>query len=94
MVSQIPTGISNTSSLEFISFNANKLSGRIPATIGLHLPKIKGVYLAENQLEGEIHPYITNGSKLETLVLANNFFTSSIPKNLRNNARATRFVSK
>ncbi|XP_049370752.1 receptor kinase-like protein Xa21 [Solanum verrucosum] len=72
------------SSLEMIAFNFNNLSGRIPATTGLHLPNLERLYLSKNHLEGEIPPHITNASKLKTLELNSNFFSGSIPTNLGN----------
>ncbi|KAM3280953.1 receptor kinase-like protein Xa21 [Capsicum chacoense] len=65
-------------------FNFNNLSGRIPATTGLHLANLEGLYLAHNQLDGEIPLFITNASKLEILELAHNFLTGPIPTNLGN----------
>ncbi|XP_047268882.1 receptor kinase-like protein Xa21 [Capsicum annuum] len=81
---QIPECIFNISSLETICFNFNNLSGRIPATTGLHLANLEGLYLAHNQLDGEIPLFITNASKLEILELAHNFLTGPIPTNLGN----------
>ncbi|KAF3681948.1 putative LRR receptor-like serine/threonine-protein kinase-like [Capsicum annuum] len=77
LIGQIPEAIFNISSLEIIAFNLNNLTGRIPATTGLHLPNLKEVNLGVNQLEGEIPLFITNASKLEILMLNNNFLTGT-----------------
>ncbi|XP_047260002.1 probable LRR receptor-like serine/threonine-protein kinase At3g47570 [Capsicum annuum] len=84
LIGQIPEAIFNISSLEIIAFNLNNLTGRIPATTGLHLPNLKEVNLGVNQLEGEIPLFITNASKLEILMLNNNFLTGTVPANLGN----------
>ncbi|KAK4371524.1 hypothetical protein RND71_010999 [Anisodus tanguticus] len=72
----------NISSLEYIAFTANNLTGRIPATTGRNLPNLIAFYLGLNQLEEEFAKYITNASRLYGLVLARNFFTGIIPANL------------
>ncbi|KAM3338604.1 LRR receptor-like serine/threonine-protein kinase EFR [Capsicum galapagoense] len=84
LIGEIPEAIFNMSSLEIISFSYNNLSGRIPTTVGLHLPNLERLYLAHNQLYGKIPLVITNASKLEILSLANNFLTGTIPTNLGN----------
>ncbi|XP_055836348.1 receptor kinase-like protein Xa21 [Solanum dulcamara] len=84
LIGQIPEAIFNISSLDTIGFELNNLSGRIPATTGLHLPNLKELDLAANQLEGEIPLFITNASKLEMLSLSNNFLTGAIPTNFGN----------
>ncbi|KAF3632349.1 hypothetical protein FXO37_27520 [Capsicum annuum] len=81
---ELTEAIFNMSSLEIISFSYNNLSGRIPTTVGLHLPNLERLYLVHNQIYGKIPLVITNASKLEILSLANNFLTGTIPTNLGN----------
>ncbi|KAK4337833.1 hypothetical protein RND71_042320 [Anisodus tanguticus] len=75
LVGEIPKAIFNISSMEFVSLNLNNLPGRIPATTGLHIQNLKGLYLAHNQIEREIPPFIINASELSELVQAANLFT-------------------
>ncbi|KAL2482841.1 Leucine-rich repeat protein kinase family protein [Forsythia ovata] len=84
LTGEIPPVIFNLSSLVYIAFTDNSLSGRIPATLGLQLPNLEGIYLADNMLEGEIPISITNASRLKELELSYNFFTGSVPYNLGN----------
>ncbi|CAI9787446.1 unnamed protein product [Fraxinus pennsylvanica] len=84
LTGEIPPVIFNLSSLVYIAFTDNSLSGRIPATLGMQLPNLEGIYLADNMLEGEIPVSITNASKLKELELSYNFFTGSVPYNLGN----------
>ncbi|KAH0684576.1 hypothetical protein KY289_022328 [Solanum tuberosum] len=81
---QLTEAIFNISSLEMIDFSFNNLSGRIPTTTGLHLPNLEGLYLGDNQLEGEIPLFITNASKLQIITLDDNSLTGTIPNNLGN----------
>ncbi|KAH0682016.1 hypothetical protein KY289_019768 [Solanum tuberosum] len=82
LIGEIPNAIFNISSLEFIAFTFNYLSGRIPNL--LHLPNLIQLLLANNQLEGEIPRYITNATNLELLELSDNLLTGSIPYDLGN----------
>ncbi|KAG5608797.1 hypothetical protein H5410_020078 [Solanum commersonii] len=79
---EIPNTIFNISSLEFIAFTFNNLSGRIPNL--LHLPNLIQLLLANNQLEGEIPRHITNATNLELLELSDNLLTGTIPYDLGN----------
>ncbi|PIN20541.1 Serine/threonine protein kinase [Handroanthus impetiginosus] len=92
LTGEIPPEIFNLSSLIYIAFTDNSLSGNLPANVGLHLPNLEGIYLADNLLEGEIPISITNASKLMELELSYNFFVGTVPNNL-GNLRELRFLN-
>ncbi|MCD7463891.1 hypothetical protein HAX54_051655 [Datura stramonium] len=80
----IPPELGEVIKFEAVSFGEYLSYRRIPTTTGLHLSNIKGLYLADNDLEGEIPLHITNASKIVTLMLAKNFFSGNILTNLGN----------
>ncbi|PQQ03159.1 receptor kinase-like protein Xa21 isoform X2 [Prunus yedoensis var. nudiflora] len=59
----------------------NQLSGILPANIGLGLPNLQQLYIAANDLSGEI-PNLSNASTLSKIDLNNNSFTGFIPRTL------------
>ncbi|GLU13908.1 hypothetical protein SLE2022_305150 [Rubroshorea leprosula] len=71
----IPSMIFNISTLEIIFLPNNNLSGHLPTTIGLGLPKLTMLNLCDNKLGGIFPSFISNSSKLTHLeVFDNSFF--------------------
>lgn len=84
LTGEIPASILNLSSLVYIALTDNTLSGTLPAALGLRLPNLEGIYLADNLLRGEIPRAITNATKLKELELSYNMFVGSVPNDLGN----------
>ncbi|XP_028059948.1 LRR receptor-like serine/threonine-protein kinase EFR [Camellia sinensis] len=84
LTSLIPSQIFNISTARIINLNGNQLSGHLPSSLGLWLPNLKELYLAENKLSGTIPSSISNASKLTILEMTTNSFTGSIPNTLGN----------
>ena len=78
---QIPEGIGDLESLEFLWLEDNQLTGPIPASIG-DLSNLKYLILHFNELTGPIPPSIGNLSSLEILKLDNNQITGHIPDSI------------
>ncbi|KAG4161278.1 hypothetical protein ERO13_D01G044700v2 [Gossypium hirsutum] len=62
----------------------NQLSGQLPSTAGLGLPKLEGLYLELNELSGPIPTFISNASNLIFLQLTNNSFSGTVPDTFGN----------
>ncbi|KAL2467453.1 putative LRR receptor-like serine/threonine-protein kinase [Abeliophyllum distichum] len=80
----IPLSIFNLSSLQYIALTRNDLIGKLPLTICDNLPKLEGLYLSSNWLDGLIPPSLQKCSQLKVLALSGNNFTGTIPKELGN----------
>ncbi|GKU93561.1 hypothetical protein SLEP1_g7150 [Rubroshorea leprosula] len=78
----IPPMIFNISTLECIYLGGNNLSGHLPSTIGLGLPKLTELELFDNKLNGIFPSSITNSSLLAILDLSNNLFFGPFPNSL------------
>jgi LRR receptor-like serine/threonine-protein kinase FLS2 len=81
---QIPFEIFNISTIQIIEMSFNILSGHLPSNIGIFLPNLQHLYLAQNTLSGTIPSSISNASRLTQLDLGNNSFSSLIPNSLSN----------
>ncbi|XP_021832112.1 probable LRR receptor-like serine/threonine-protein kinase At3g47570 [Prunus avium] len=77
----IPSSIFNISTIRVMLLSRNQLSGSLPANIGLGLPNLQQLYIAANDLSGEI-PNLSNASTLSKIDLNNNSFTGFIPRTL------------
>ncbi|XP_047961829.1 receptor-like protein 36 [Salvia hispanica] len=77
LTGDIPSSIFNMSSLTYLSFSLNSLSGTIPTF--RNLPKLEKLYLYNNNLTGETPTSITNASQLDDIYLSSNSFTSPVP---------------
>lgn len=66
--------------LQFTSFIGNDLSGNLPADICYNLPKLEGLYLSSNELEGLLHPSIGKCSQLQVLSLSH--ISATIPREI------------
>ncbi|KAI3465374.1 hypothetical protein Pfo_022037 [Paulownia fortunei] len=82
--SSIPHGIFNMSSMITINLRYNNLSDRLPSDICSNTPKLKRIYLSENQLYGQIPPNIYKCRELEDLRLPINHFNGKIPSEIGN----------
>ncbi|KAL2501012.1 putative LRR receptor-like serine/threonine-protein kinase [Forsythia ovata] len=78
----IPLTIFNISTLEHLGFTGNNLSGNLPVDICHGLPRLKGLYLSSNELDGEIPSNISECSQLQLLSLSVNKFRGSIPSEI------------
>ncbi|CAL9004653.1 unnamed protein product [Prunus brigantina] len=76
-----PSSILNISTMRTLSLSFNQLWGSLPANIGLGLPNLQHLYIAANDLNGEI-PNLSNASTLIKIDLNQNSFTGFIPRTL------------
>eukprot|EP00253_Pinus_taeda_P030460 PITA_30460 len=79
----ILTVLTNCSNLNFIDLSSNRLTGRLPFSIGRLSREIYSLNLSENALYGEIPPHIGNLSGLTYLDLQANSFSGAIPVTLK-----------
>ncbi|WVZ96202.1 hypothetical protein U9M48_041869 [Paspalum notatum var. saurae] len=77
----IPPLFFNISSLQFFGFSSNKLHGRLPPDAGRHLPELEALLLGGigNNFSGTIPASLSNATKIQQLVLANNRFEGRVP---------------
>eukprot|EP00253_Pinus_taeda_P029703 PITA_29703 len=78
----ILTALANCSTLQHIELSYNRLTGRLPSSIGLLSTKMDFISLANNELTGEIPPHVGNLTSLTLLALDGNYFTGAIPSSL------------
>ncbi|KAL2480248.1 putative LRR receptor-like serine/threonine-protein kinase [Abeliophyllum distichum] len=78
----IPLTIFNISTLEILAFRENNLSGNLPVDICHGIPRLKGLYLSFNVLDGEIPANLSECSQLQHLSLSYNKFRGSIPNEI------------
>nr|KJB62783.1 hypothetical protein B456_009G436300 [Gossypium raimondii] len=76
--------VHNFSSLLVLDAAENQLSGNLPPEIGCTCPNLEAIFIALNQLTGEIPRSISNISSLELFDIALNGFTGSVPENMGN----------
>ena len=91
MRGDIPSNISNLSSLITLSLSKNALSGSIPTSIG-RLQKLQGLYLYDNKLQGSIPVELCQLQTLYNLNLRNNMLLGSIPTYLGNLSNSLRYL--
>ncbi|CAL9004721.1 unnamed protein product [Prunus brigantina] len=92
MRGEIPSEISNLSSLAALDLGYNHLSGPIPASLG-RLRNLQGLYLDENKLQGYIPYEICQLENLVDLFLGVNQLFGSIPPCLGNLVTSLRTLS-
>ncbi|KAM0925011.1 hypothetical protein ACQ4PT_004496 [Festuca glaucescens] len=78
----IPEGIGNLVSLQYLYLEGNFLHGNIPESIG-NLGMLGQLYLPNNSLSGPIPPTLGNLTALNRLFLGQNYLTGPIPSSLR-----------
>ncbi|KAL7246591.1 hypothetical protein ACSBR2_001651 [Camellia fascicularis] len=78
----IPAGIYNISSISMFEMYHNQLHGYIPSDIGLSLPNLKHLGLAENRFIGPLPTSLSNASGLQQIGLFLNDFVGPIPRDL------------
>ncbi len=83
LVGNIPTELSNLTTIEVLMLNNNQLSGNIPAELG-YLSNLQYLYLSSNQLSGTLPSNLGSLSNLQNLYLHGNQLSGSIPKELVN----------
>ncbi|XP_027170529.1 probable LRR receptor-like serine/threonine-protein kinase At3g47570 [Coffea eugenioides] len=72
------------STLRLLGLTYNKLSGRLPSSMGYGLIKLEELSLYGNEFDGVIPASISNASKLTTSELGENRFSGPIPSSLGN----------
>ncbi|CAL5387712.1 unnamed protein product [Camellia sinensis] len=78
----IPAGIYNISSISVFEMFHNQLHGYIPSDIGLSLPNLNNLALAENRFIGPLPTSLSNASRLQEIGLYLNDFVGPIPRDL------------
>lgn len=78
-----PSFLSKLPNLQFIYIENNKLSGRIPETVGNNMTKLDVLSLVGNRFTGTIPSSISELTQLTQLKLGNNFLTGVIPEAIR-----------
>ncbi|GLJ20532.1 hypothetical protein SUGI_0373590 [Cryptomeria japonica] len=78
----ILTALSNCSSLQFLSFSHNYLTGILPSSISKLSSELSYLDFSNNRIEGNIPSGIGNLTKMQVLTLSNNHFNGSIPSTL------------
>ncbi|XP_052201774.1 probable leucine-rich repeat receptor-like protein kinase At1g35710 [Diospyros lotus] len=78
LMGEIPSGIGNLSSLDFINLDSNELTGFIPRTIG-RLQNLQQLYLEHNKLEGFMPNDFCQLNNLGDLYLSDNKLYGLIP---------------
>ncbi|XP_022734190.1 putative receptor-like protein kinase At3g47110 [Durio zibethinus] len=84
LTGQIPASIFNISSLTIVTLGNNRLSSILPDDMCHHLPKLKALFLYDNQLSGNIPSSIGKCNNLQYWSLARNQFTGLIPISIGN----------
>ena len=80
----IPSSLYNMSSLQILSVPVNQLNGTLPLNIGLNLPNLQYLLVAENDFSGPIPASLCNATQLQYIDLGDNNFIGSVPTNLGN----------
>ncbi|KAL8037785.1 hypothetical protein ABFX02_11G060500 [Erythranthe guttata] len=78
----IPSTVFNLSNLEILAFMGNELSGGLPSDMCVKLPLLRGIYLSQNKLTGEIPSTLSQCSQLRTVYLTSNSISGHIPKEI------------
>lgn len=76
--------IFNVSSIQWINFRNNSLSGSLPDEVCSHLPKLRVLWLNDNELSGDIPSHLGECRVLQKLSLYGNKFTGFIPRRIGN----------
>ncbi|XWS10102.1 hypothetical protein CRYUN_Cryun39dG0046900 [Craigia yunnanensis] len=84
LIGSIPSIQLNISSMERIDLTFNNLTGHIPPNMFDYLPKLKGLYLSENQLSGRIPIGLFKCQDLQILSLSNNYLEEILPGEIGN----------
>ena len=71
----IPASIFNISSLKYIAFQNNSLSGSLPENTCHHLPNLEVLYLDLNKFSGQLPSSINECRSLQNLSLSANKFS-------------------
>ena len=79
LTGDVPPGIGELRSLEWLNLQENELAGALPAALGT-LPRLKRFSVHTNQLSGEL-PDFSRASNLEKFSAHTNRFVGAIPKN-------------
>ncbi|XP_016648162.1 PREDICTED: probable LRR receptor-like serine/threonine-protein kinase At3g47570 [Prunus mume] len=77
----IPPSIFNISAIRQMGLVQNPLSGSLPANIGLGVPNLQHLFIAETDVSGVI-PNLSNASMLTNIDLSINSLTGFIPRTL------------
>lgn len=84
----LPYELGNLPLLEVIDVHNNQLEGTVPQSLFKNLrynsSQLRILNLAENDLNGTIHPFVGNMTKLERLRLDGNRFSGKIPPEIGN----------
>jgi len=78
MKGRLPDCLKSTDSLLFLDFSNNKLSGKIPTSLGI-LVKLEALVLGNNSLMGELPSTLKNCSNLIMLDVGENRLSGPIP---------------
>ncbi|CAN0841243.1 Receptor-like protein 46 [Linum grandiflorum] len=81
MSGEIPTFLSQMSSLEILDLSNNRFSGEIPATLG-NLKSLKVLNVSHNRLSGRIPTSLGEIRDLESLDLSHNNLSGENPESL------------
>ncbi|GKU93297.1 hypothetical protein SLEP1_g6902 [Rubroshorea leprosula] len=68
----------------WVDLSNASISGPLPENIGHMMPMLRGLYLADNLMNGSIPMSLCNSKSLEFLDLSNNMLSGSIPNCWRN----------
>lgn len=74
----IPDIFDNLPGLRLLQLSRNKLTGELPQS--LYSVNLSSLYLANNQLEGEISEQVGNWQDLSTIEISDNNFSGLVPK--------------
>ncbi|KAF8020100.1 hypothetical protein BT93_G0719 [Corymbia citriodora subsp. variegata] len=82
LTGEIPPGIFNISTINYFSVMVNQLRGSFPSDIGITLPSLSYLSVANKLFTGTIPSSLTNATCLWFFEIYNNSFHGPIPKNL------------
>ncbi|XP_058201385.1 probable LRR receptor-like serine/threonine-protein kinase At3g47570 isoform X1 [Rhododendron vialii] len=79
LVGTFPFSIYNLSSIGELNLPFNQIEGSLPSDIGITLPNLQRLVLAENLFTGYIPISVSNATKLNGLYLGGNSFKGKVP---------------